>query len=110
MRFGYTTAQSNPCTATTARVSITVAAKKLDAIGVVMDFHELERLVDKIVGPMHNRNLNDLPAFATGTPPLNPSAENIAVHFANSLKLPTVVRLSKVEVWETANCSAVYSI
>ena len=45
-----------------------------------------------------------------GTSPLNPSAENIAVHFANSLKLPNVVRLSKVEVWETANCSAVYSI
>ena len=86
------------------RVSVTVMADKLDAIGVVMDFHELERLVDEVIGPMHNRNLNDLPAFAA----MNPSAENVAVHVAKSLKLPVSVRLSKVEVWETWNCSAVY--
>ena len=90
------------------RVSVTVMADKLDAIGVVMDFHELERLVDEVIGPMHNRSLNDLPAFATTAPPTNPTAENVAVHVARSLKLPASVRLSKVEVWETWNCSAVY--
>src|SRR4051812_41011544 len=34
------------------RIKVVVSAPKLDAIGVVMDFHELERLVDQIVGPM----------------------------------------------------------
>ena len=40
-----------------------------------MDFHELERLLDEIITPMHNRHLNELPAFEA----LNPSAENVAV-------------------------------
>src|SRR3954469_25390896 len=86
------------------RISVTVSADKLDAIGVVMDFHELARLVDEVAGPMHNRSLNDLPAFAS----VNPTTENVAVYVAKSLKLPAGVRLSKVEVWETWDCSAVY--
>ena len=88
------------------RVSVAVSADKLDAIGVVMDFHELQRLVDEVIGPMHNRNLNELAAFAT----TNPSAENVAVHLANTLALPASVRLHKVEVWETADCSATYRL
>src|SRR5918993_560013 len=48
------------------RVKVTIAAPRLDAIGVVMDFHELERVVDEVVVPMHNRHLNELPAFSDG--------------------------------------------
>jgi 6-pyruvoyltetrahydropterin/6-carboxytetrahydropterin synthase len=83
---------------------VTVAGKELDAIGVVMDFHELERRVDKIVGAMHNRHLNELAAFAD----VNPTAENVAGHLASKLELPATVRLVSVEVWETAENSAVY--
>src|SRR3712207_6821545 len=68
------------------RVKVTVSASQLDPIGVVMDFHELGRLVDAVVVPMHNRHLNDLPAFAAGDPGgLNPSAENVALHVGRSL-------------------------
>src|ERR1700683_1258938 len=35
---------------------ITVSATKLDAIGLVMDFHELTRLVDGVILPMRNVN------------------------------------------------------
>jgi len=73
-------------------------------IGVVMDFHELERLVDGIVAPMHNRHLNELEAFGE----LNPSAENVALLIGKSLKLPNGVRFVGVEVWETPGNSAVY--
>src|SRR4051812_36895680 len=86
------------------RVKVTVAAAKLDAIGVVMDFHELERLVDEIIADLHNRHLNETPAFARA----NPTAENVAGHFAQSLKLPDGVRLVSVEVWETSGNSAVW--
>lgn len=86
-------------------VKVIVSAPKLDSIGVVMDFHELERLVDRLVVPMLNRHLNDLPAFAAG---LNPSAENVAVHIGSNLALPPGIRLVCVEVWETADNSAVY--
>jgi 6-pyruvoyltetrahydropterin/6-carboxytetrahydropterin synthase len=85
-------------------VKVTAAAQKLDAIGVVMDFHELERLVDKITGPMHDRHLNELSAFAD----VNPTAENVARAIASGLQLPGGVRLMSVEVWETAENSAVY--
>ena len=85
------------------KVKVTVSAAKLDEIGVVMDFHELERLLNAIVEPMHNRNLNDLPAFKSA----NPSAENVAVHIAQKLKLPQNVTLDSVEVWETAENSAI---
>ena len=87
------------------RVMVTVSAERVDSIGVVMDFHELERLLDVIVMPMHNRHLNELPAFAI----LNPSAEHVALHVGRSLgALPDGVRLEAVEVWETDDNSAVY--
>jgi 6-pyruvoyltetrahydropterin/6-carboxytetrahydropterin synthase len=85
-------------------VKITVAAAQLDAIGTVMDFHDLERRSDAVVAPMHNRHLNELEPFKK----LNPSAENVAFHIANALELPKSVRLLSVEVWETPENSAVY--
>ena len=89
------------------RVAVTVAGDRLDALGCVMDFHELERLVDATVVPLHNRHLNDVPPFDRE---LNPSAENVAVHVARSVgpALPTGVRLVTVRVWETAGNSAAY--
>ncbi len=87
------------------RVRVTVSSDQLDAIGTVMDFHELERLLDAIIAPLHNRHLNELPPFAVE---LNPSAENVAFHIARSLHLPSTVRPGSTEVWETENCSAIY--
>ena len=85
-------------------VRVTVAAQKLDTMGVVMDFHELERLADLIIAPLHNRRLNDLPAFAQA----NPSAEGVAFHVGTMILLPADIRLVAVEVWETPENSAVY--
>jgi 6-pyruvoyltetrahydropterin/6-carboxytetrahydropterin synthase len=84
------------------RVVVTVSAEKLDSIGVVMDFHQLQHLLDEITGPMHNRHLNDLSAFASR----NPSAEHVALHIAQSLRLPRHIILQSVEVWETCDCRA----
>ena len=89
------------------RVRVTVAAPALDPIGVVMDFHELERLVDAILAPLHNHHLNDVPPFVEG---LNPSAENVALHVARTITrtLPATVRLTSVKVWETSTNRATY--
>ena len=86
------------------RVEVTAAAEKLDQIGVVMDFHLLEQMLDEITQPMHNRHLNELPAFSAK----NPSAENVALHVAESLRLPSHIKLRSVRVWETYNCSATW--
>ena len=89
------------------RVKVTVAAPTLDPIGVVMDFHELERLVDAIIAPLHNRHLNEVAPFSSE---LNPSAENVALHVGRTLspRLPQGVRLVSAEAWETDENSAVY--
>jgi len=87
------------------RVKVTVVAAKLDAIGVVMDFHELERLVDQVIAPLHNRHLNEVAPFAQE---LNPSAENVALLVGRSLRLANGVKLVAVEVWETDANSATY--
>ena|SRR5687767_8504459 len=87
------------------RVKVAVSSEKLDAIGVVMDFHELERLVEAIIGPLHNRHLNEVEPFRRE---LNPSAENVALHVGRSLRLPNGTRLVSVEVWETDTNSATY--
>jgi 6-pyruvoyltetrahydropterin/6-carboxytetrahydropterin synthase len=84
------------------RVVVTVEAAKLDSIGVVMDFHELRRLLDGIVHPFHNHHLNDLPPFQAR----NPTAENVAAHVAEALGVPAGVRLVCVEAWETPDCRA----
>jgi len=86
------------------KVKVTVSAAKLDGIGTVMDFHELERRVGKVLDSMHNRNLNDLPHFKS----TNPSAENVALHVAEKLDLPMGIKLESVEVWETHENSAVF--
>jgi len=86
------------------RVKVTVSAAKLDGMGVVMDFHELERLVQEVIGAMHNRNLNELGPFKS----MNPSAENVAMHVAQKIVLPKQVKLQSVEVWETSENSAIY--
>ena len=86
------------------KLKVTVSAATLDEIGVVMDFHELERRVDQLLAPLHNRHLNQTAAFAQ----VNPSAENVALHVARSLELPAGVRLDSVEVWETDGNSALY--
>ena len=91
------------------QVRVTVGRSELDNIGVVMDFHELQRRVNAIVDPMHNVNLNDLPAFQS----INPSAENVALVIGRALQVDAGrfdagVRLISVEVWETADCKATY--
>lgn len=89
------------------RVRVTVASAELDSIGVVMDFHELERLVDAVVGGFHNRHLNEVAPFVSE---LNPTAENVAYHVGRQTagKLPPRVRLVRVEVWETSANRATY--
>jgi 6-pyruvoyltetrahydropterin/6-carboxytetrahydropterin synthase len=85
-------------------VKVTVAAAELDHIAVVMDFHELERRLDNLLAPLRDRSLNDVPAFAR----INPSAEALARHVAQGLRLDEGVRLEQVEVWETPENSASY--
>ncbi|NJE01029.1 6-carboxytetrahydropterin synthase [Thermococcus sp. JdF3] len=62
--------------------------------GYVMDFLELRRIVNEIIGKLDHRNLNAL--FE------NPTTENVALWIAEEVekKLPEGVRLKRVILWE----------
>src|SRR5215472_10628637 len=67
------------------KVRVTVGSDRLDSIGVVMDFHELERVLGEIIKPLHNTHLNVAKELAGA----NPSTENVALHIAQCFALPS---------------------
>ncbi len=93
-------------------IELGVAADELDQIEVVMDFHDLDRIVDGLVGPFHNGNLNDTAPFADedGVLKLNPSAERVAWWLGTRVaaQLPGRVRLIHIRVEEAPGCTATY--
>ena len=95
-------------------VEVTVVAARLDAIETVMDFHELERIVDAILAPARDADLNDLAPFAApqpGPPAINPTAERVAwwIGSETARQLPASVSLKQVRVEEAPGCFALYS-
>lgn len=88
------------------RVEVYYRGDRLDSIGVVADFTVLQAQLREVVAPLHDRYLNELPAFAE----TNPSAENVARHIFDALNNSPVAgaRLASVRVWEAAGCAASY--
>ncbi len=87
-------------------VSVAVAADKLDAAGLVVDFHILHHGVEAALRGLRGVSLNEHPVFTHH----NPSAENVARHIAERVQtsLPEGVRVAWVEVEEEAGCFARY--
>ena len=90
------------------RVQITVQGDELNSIGLLVDFIDLKRLMNRVVDYLDHRFINELPPFDS----LNPSAENIAKYFHDQvsaeLRNDVPVRISEVKVWETDTSIAVY--
>jgi 6-pyruvoyltetrahydropterin/6-carboxytetrahydropterin synthase len=90
------------------RVVLTVGTKKLNDLEWVMDFHELERLVDDVIAPARNGNLNEIGPFAGGR--LSPTAERVAWWIGTEVakNLPAEVSLLSVKVEEAPGCEATF--
>ncbi len=88
------------------RVTVTVAGPSLDNQGVLLDFAKIQPRLDELLAALDGRDLNDLAPFAARIP----SAENIALHVAEQIKLslPDGVRLCCAEVEEAPGCTARY--
>lgn len=88
------------------QVFVHLASPGLDTIEVVMDFHELERIVAAVLAPMEGRSLNGHPMLAG----LNPSAERVAEAIYRHIEpqLPPGVKLTRVTVTEAPGCQASY--
>jgi 6-pyruvoyltetrahydropterin/6-carboxytetrahydropterin synthase len=91
------------------RVRVTVEGPQLDAIGLLLDFTELKRVIREIIGRLDHQFVNDLEPFRT----VNPSAENLAKYFYEEVTgqvktLPAGARVTDIVVWETDTASALY--
>ena len=91
------------------RAEVTLRGAELDAIGLLVDFVELKRVMREVVEYLDHRFINDLPPFDV----INPSAENMAKYFHDEIgkgltggEVP--VRVSEVRLWETDTSIAVY--
>jgi 6-pyruvoyltetrahydropterin/6-carboxytetrahydropterin synthase len=89
------------------RVRVHVRATTLDRLGMVMDFADLKRVTEEVVGPWDHQVLNDFPEFKTMTS----TAENVAGHVFRAMaeRLDDErVRVAKVEVWESESSCATF--
>lgn len=88
------------------RVTMVVEGPRLDAEGLLCDFHMVERWLEEIVAPFRDGDLNATPPFDR----VNPTAERIAEHIGMAMagKLPANVRVGRVRVTEATRCAAVF--
>lgn len=89
-------------------VEVTAGAGKLNNAGMVMDFKDLKKEVNKFIDQLDHKFLNDLKPFKKN----NPTSENIAYYIYKGLG-PVCkrykVKLIKVTVWETPASGATYA-
>jgi 6-pyruvoyltetrahydropterin/6-carboxytetrahydropterin synthase len=88
-------------------VEVYVRCRKLDEIGIGIDFRNIKLVVSEILQGLDHFNLNELPNFEN----LNPTSENIAKFLYKELsrRLNTeVVKVSRVKVSETPGAGAFY--
>ena len=92
------------------RVRIHARASSLNALGMVVDFADLQRMVAEIGSRFDHRNVNEVPPFDE----VNSTAENLARFFYEEARRRLRdqeggrVTVAKVEVWENEGSLAVY--
>ncbi len=89
------------------KIQVSVEGEKLNSTGLLVDFVDLRKAVHSLAERLDHRFLNDLEPFDR----LNPSAENIALYFAQNLETQLKgdgLRIQAVTVWETDTTSATY--
>jgi 6-pyruvoyltetrahydropterin/6-carboxytetrahydropterin synthase len=89
------------------KVQVYVLAEGLNEIDIAIDFHDLKKMTEEIVGQLDHSFLNDIFPFTEK----NPSSENIAKWIYDSLRKRLDnddISLSAVTVWESETASATY--
>jgi 6-pyruvoyltetrahydropterin/6-carboxytetrahydropterin synthase len=90
------------------RVEIGVRGPLDDTTGFVVGLVELDQAIsDRIVGPLHNRDLNVvIPEIRQGA--MQPSTEALAVWIGTQLapEVPPPARLTSIRIWESETLGA----
>jgi 6-pyruvoyltetrahydropterin/6-carboxytetrahydropterin synthase len=94
------------------RVRVHLRARRLDELGMVLDFADLKSIMQEVLGPFDHRVINDVPPFDRR----NTTAELIAEYVFGEVdrRLPESgeprrrVEVTRVEVWENETACAAY--
>jgi len=90
-------------------VEVFARSKRIDSIGMAMDFRDLKVALKEIIAGWDHQDLNTLPEFKE----LNPSAEVLAQIVFQRLS-PMISHsqketwIDRVTIWENDRCSATY--
>ena len=92
-------------------VEASVTGKKLDNLGMLVDFKVVKGRLRDLLETLDHQYLNELPAFADGH---NPTAEHIAKYVYEEMSKAEFfddnVKLKYIQVWESPKSSAIYSL
>ncbi len=92
------------------RIRVHARAARLNAIGMVVDFADLQRMIADLCARFDHRNVNEVPPFTE----VNTTAENLARYLYDEANRRLAVfdggrvRVSRVDVWENHGSLAVY--
>jgi 6-pyruvoyltetrahydropterin/6-carboxytetrahydropterin synthase len=90
------------------KLEVEVTATALNEHGMGMDFKTIKTATRALAKTLDHRYLNDIPPFDT----VNPTAENIAQYFYQSLSKTLNIetaKISGVTLWETDRACVRYS-
>lgn len=85
------------------KVELAAGSKKLDKIGMVLDFRFLKDKLNSVLDKLDHKYLNNLDYFKK----INPTSENIAKYIYESLR-DKVPGLVSITVWESEKSCAIY--
>ncbi|MSP15634.1 MAG: 6-carboxytetrahydropterin synthase QueD [Myxococcales bacterium] len=83
------------------RVAVELAGEVDEATGFLLDFADVDRVVDPVIAELDHQYLNELPGLD------NPTSEILAVWLWRRLR-PTLAQLVSVTVAETCDSRCVY--
>lgn len=91
-------------------VEVAVAGDALDDYGMLIDFHELQQMVEGVISDLDHQFLNELAPFKGPGRETNPTAENIARYIYRRLKpaLKPGLKLVQVKIGESPDAWAAY--
>ncbi|MEA1968651.1 MAG: 6-carboxytetrahydropterin synthase QueD [Thermodesulfobacteriota bacterium] len=84
-----------------------VECRKLNALGIGIDFRDVKDTLKKILKKLDHTNLNELAEFGS----INPTSENIARFLYQELKKQfntKNIKISRIKVCETPGCGSTY--
>lgn len=86
------------------KVEVIISSKRLDKIGMVMDFKALKAKLYDVLDELDHKYLNNVAFFKK----VNPTSENISKYIFDKL-VGRGLKPASVTVWESEKCCATYN-